>query len=66
MRAISGDLVESVDLIDEFTHPKTKRTSHCYRVNYRHMDRNLTNEEIDKLQFELRDRVTSELNCELR
>ena len=30
------------------------------------MDRSLTNEEIDKYQFELRDLVAKELNCELR
>ena len=48
VRGVSGDLVETVELIDEFTHPKSQRKSQCYRVNYRHMDRSLTNEEIDK------------------
>jgi len=44
-------------LIDQFTHKKKGKTSWCFRVNYRHMDRTVTNEEIDKLQFELRDVV---------
>ena len=66
MRAVSGDLAESVELIDEFVHPKTQRKSLCFRINYRHMDRSLTNEEIDIYQFELRDLVRSQLNCELR
>ena len=48
MRAVSGDLAETVELIDEFVHPKTQRKSLCFRINYRHMDRSLTNEEIDK------------------
>ena len=66
VRGVSGDLAESVELIDEFVHPKTQRRSNCFRINYRHMDRSLTNEEIDKYQFELRDRVANELKCELR
>ena len=48
VRQVSGDLAETVELIDEFTHPKTQRKSLCFRINYRHMDRSLTNEEIDK------------------
>ena len=48
VRGVSGDLVENVELIDEFTHPKSNRKSVCFRVNYRHMDRSLTNEEVDK------------------
>ena len=51
VRDLAGDLAETVECIDEFTHPKTKRESKCFRINYRHMDRNLTNEEVDKLQF---------------
>ncbi|KAF3911373.1 hypothetical protein ABW20_dc0101336 [Dactylellina cionopaga] len=53
VRGIGGDLVEDVKLIDEFTHPKTGRKSMCYRINYRSLERNLTNEEIDKLQEEV-------------
>jgi phenylalanyl-tRNA synthetase beta subunit len=39
-----------VELIDEFVHPKTGRGSKCFRVNYRSMERSLTNEEVDVLQ----------------
>ncbi|KAF8514066.1 phenylalanyl-tRNA synthetase [Gautieria morchelliformis] len=39
VRDVAGDLVEDVKLIDNFEHPKTKRTSHCYRIHYRSMNR---------------------------
>eukprot|EP01080_Neovahlkampfia_damariscottae_P000644 gene644-8147_t len=65
-RDIAGDLIENVELLDHFTHPKTKRESKCYRILYRHMDRNLTNEEVDELQFKLRDIIEKDLKVELR
>ena len=64
-RNVAGDLVEEVKLIDEFRHPKTQQTSHCYRIVYRSMERNLTNGEIDELQLALRNSVT-DMGCELR
>jgi len=66
VRSVAGDLVEKIELIDSFTHPKTGRSSRCYRVSYRSMDRSLTNEEIDELQFKLRDECGVSLGCELR
>ena len=46
--------MEEVKLIDEFTHPKSERTSHCYRIAYRSMERSLTDEEINELQEAVR------------
>ena len=48
IRNVAGDLVESVKLIDSFSHPKTGRKSLCYRINYQSMDRNVTNEEVNQ------------------
>lgn len=66
VRDVAGDLVEQVVMIDSFTHPKTNRTSHCYRIVYRSMDRNLMNEEIDALQEEVRRKVVEQMEVELR
>ncbi|KAL3918852.1 MAG: hypothetical protein SGILL_004050 [Bacillariaceae sp.] len=68
VRGVAGDLVENVESVDQFVHPKTGLESHCYRITYRSMDRSLTNEEIDELQAELRNRIGTELkdSVELR
>jgi phenylalanyl-tRNA synthetase alpha chain len=66
VRSTAGDLAESVTNIDTFVHPKTGRVSHCYRINYRSMDRSLTNEEIDALQETVRVEASVQLGVELR
>jgi len=65
-RGIAGDLVERMELTDTFTNPKTDKTSMCYRITYRSMDRSLTDDEINLLQNELRDTAVSELQLEVR
>ncbi|RXK35881.1 phenylalanine-tRNA ligase [Tremella mesenterica] len=66
VRDVAGDLVETVELIDDFTHPKTGRQSKCYRLNYRSMDRSLSNEEVNVLQDQVQRRVVQEMGIEMR
>lgn len=66
VRTVAGDLVEKVELIDSFVHPKTQRLSNCFRISYRSMDRSLTNEEVDAMQEQVRSLAVDELNVELR
>jgi phenylalanyl-tRNA synthetase alpha chain len=66
IREFAGDLVEKVHLFDEFIHPKTRKSSQSYRITYRHMDRNLTNKEVDEIQLKVRDQLVSCLKVTLR
>jgi phenylalanyl-tRNA synthetase alpha chain len=45
--------LEKLELIDEFTHPKTKRRSKCFRLTYRGIERTLTSEEANSIHSEL-------------
>ncbi|WVR03755.1 phenylalanine-tRNA ligase [Kwoniella sp. DSM 27419] len=66
VRDVAGDLIESVTLLDDFVHPKTGRQSKCYRLNYRHMDRSLSNEEVNELQDRVQERVVQDMGIEMR
>lgn len=66
VRDVAGDLVEHVELIDEFSHPTTGKLSNCFRITFRSMDRSLTNEEVDDLQERIRKSVAHDLRLELR
>lgn len=66
IRNESGDLVEEIELIDEFFNKKTNKTSLCYRIHYRSHERNLLNTEIDAIQLRIRDQFTKQLQVQLR
>ncbi|KAI8822034.1 uncharacterized protein EV422DRAFT_525439 [Fimicolochytrium jonesii] len=66
VRDVAGDMAEDVKLIDKFQHPKTKKTSRCFRINYRSMDRTCTNEEVDQIQDQVRRLAEEKLGVELR
>jgi len=59
-------IVESVSLIDEFTHPKTKRKSRCYRIYYRHVSRPLTQSEVNQVHDMIQKTAVANLNIEGR
>ncbi|OBZ69072.1 Phenylalanine--tRNA ligase, mitochondrial [Grifola frondosa] len=66
VRDTVGDLAEDVKLIDSFTHPKTNRSSRCYRINYRSMDKSLSNEEANEVHDKVISRLKDNFRVEIR
>ncbi|KAJ7219281.1 hypothetical protein GGX14DRAFT_591201 [Mycena pura] len=66
VRDVAGDLVEDVQKADFFVHPKTNRTSLCFRINYRSMDRSLSNEEVNEMQSQVVSRLQQQFGVEIR
>jgi len=64
VRSVGGDLIEQVEMIDEFQ--KKGRTSHCYRIVYRHMHRTLTQDEVNTVHKRIEAEAASQLGVELR
>lgn len=66
VRQVAGDLVEEVRLVDKFSPPGGGRSSACYRITFRSMERSLTNDEINALQADIRLTLQRDLKLELR
>lgn len=62
----ADDLLEQIKLLDVFEHPKTKRTSHCYRLYYRHPSRPLSQEEVNIIHQDIADTVEARLGAVVR
>jgi phenylalanyl-tRNA synthetase alpha chain len=66
VRDAAGDCVEDVSLVDEFTHPKTGRRSMCYRINYRSLEKTLTNAETNDMHDRVVRGLVERLGVEIR
>ncbi|XP_064075021.1 probable phenylalanine--tRNA ligase, mitochondrial [Vanessa tameamea] len=66
VRDIGGDIIEQVKLKDKFIHPKTKKHSLCYSIVYRHLERTLTQAEVNKIHKEIEDAATKAFNIVVR
>lgn len=69
IRDIWDPLIEEVKIIDNFENDKKFgifQKSITIKIVFRAIDRTLTNEEINKIYFEIRDKLTKELGFELR
>ena len=66
VRDIGGDNVEDVVKVDEFTHPKNGKKSLCYRINYRSLERTLTNTEANEYHSRVREALVEKLELKYR
>jgi phenylalanyl-tRNA synthetase alpha chain len=69
VRDIAGDLVEQVELIDEYYNDEkfgVDKKSYAYRITYRSSDRTLTNDEIDALHKKIEEATVKEFGAEVR
>ena len=65
VRDVGGDQVEQVQLIDQFTN-KSNKTSHCYRIVYRSMERTLSQQEVNQLHKKIENLAAEKLNVKIR
>jgi phenylalanyl-tRNA synthetase alpha chain len=69
VRDIAGDLVEQVELIDEYANDEkfgADKKSYAYRIIYRSSDRTLTNEEVDVLHKKIEEETVKEFGAVVR
>jgi phenylalanyl-tRNA synthetase alpha chain len=69
VRDIAGDLVEQVELIDEYANDEkfgADRKSYAYRIIYRSSERTLTNEEVDVLHKKIEEETAKEFGAVVR
>lgn len=65
VRSSGEDLVEQIELIDDFTNKKGRR-SHCYRIVYRSNERTLTQSEVNIVHEKISREATRLLNVHVR
>ncbi|NXD29976.1 FDXA1 protein, partial [Spelaeornis formosus] len=65
-RKVSGEMVVSIQLRDNFQQPGTGRRSLCYRVTFQSCDRALGSREAAEMQLHFREEVQQHLGVTLR
>ena len=69
IRDVGGDMVEQVELLDKYENVKkfeAGKLSYTFRITYRHLDRTLTNEEVNKIHAELEQKTETDFKAEIR
>jgi phenylalanyl-tRNA synthetase alpha chain len=69
IREVGGEMVENVELIDKYENTEkfgADRISYTFRITYRHLEKTLTNEEVNEVHAELEGRTEKEFSGEVR
>lgn len=69
IREVGRDMVENVELLDKYENAEkfgTDKLSYTFRITYRHLDRTLTNEEVNKVHADLEERTEKEFGAQIR
>lgn len=66
VRGIGGEIIEQVHQVDEFFHPKHKKWSYCFRIIYRHMERTLTQKEVNEIHEKIEKAAVINLKVQIR
>jgi phenylalanyl-tRNA synthetase alpha chain len=69
IREVGGEMVENVALIDKYENDEkfgADKMSYTYRVTYRHLERTLTNEEVNAVHAKLEERTEKEFSASIR
>lgn len=65
-RTVGGDIIEQIDLIDDFLNKKTGRRSHCYRIIYRSHEKTFTQAEVNDVHGEIGNQAVKQFNVQIR
>lgn len=66
VRHQARDMVEDVRFLDDYTQPGTGRRSLSYRINYRSLERTLTNTETNHLHHQIAHTLRAKFGVEIR
>jgi phenylalanyl-tRNA synthetase alpha chain len=69
IRDVVGEMAENVELLDKYENAEkfgADKISYTFRVTYRHLERTLTNEEVNILHAELERRTETDFKAEIR
>lgn len=69
IRDIGGDFIEQVELLDKYENVEkfgVGKLSYTFRITYRHLERTLTNEEVNVVHVKLEERTEKDFDAQIR